>query len=252
VFVGVYGVDTPRSASWVGSSVIHSIMLGIEFMALIFAHTQKAACSEVNGVFVNGDLITFKFRFLVTVNHTIAPLVPCVGYYSAIGTTLQGIGARMDPVTALSAISAAAQGISAVVNAGRDLGAAQDHIKKWALAEAQLDTAKAAKQSGWRAALGGVESSVIDEHFKKREVAELRDQLRQLMLVYGKPGEWEALCAEIARAKKEHKDAIAAQQKRRADIMHNVVLWSLVTLGTALAIGLLAVFLYGLRLRGVI
>ena len=158
----------------------------------------------------------------------------------------------MDPITAFSAITAAAGGIKQIISAGRDLSAAANHIKAWANAEAEIDIAKRDKQSGWRAVFGGVESQAIDEHFRKREIDNLRDELRQIFLVFGKPGEWEALQAAIGQAKKEQKDRIDAERKRRAKIFEAVFLWGMVAVGAAMAIGILLVVVWGLQAKGTI
>ena len=156
----------------------------------------------------------------------------------------------MDPITAFSAITAAAGGIKQIISAGRDLSAASNHIKAWASAEAEIDIAKRDKQSGWRAVFSGAESQAIDEHFRKREIDDLRNELRQIFLVFGKPGEWEALQAAIGQAKKEQKDRIEAERKRRAKIFEAVFLWGMVAVGVAMAIGILLVVVWGLQAKG--
>ena len=80
----------------------------------------------------------------------------------------------------------------------------------------------------------------------------MRNELRQIFLVFGKPGEWEALQAAIGQAKKEQKDRIEAERKRRAKIFEAVFLWGMVAVGVAMAIGILLVVVWGLQAKGTI
>ena len=119
----------------------------------------------------------------------------------------------IDPLTAFSAVSAASSAISSAIQAGRDISSLSGPIAKYAKAEAQLQVGAKRKKNSLFSKIGNVEGNAIDEFFKKEEVAETRAKLREMFMLYGKPGQWERLQAEIARQRKMQMDAIEEEQR---------------------------------------
>jgi len=115
----------------------------------------------------------------------------------------------IDPMSAFAAVSSAIQ-------AGRDISALSGPISKYAKAEAQLQVGAKRKRNSLFSKLGGVEGNAIDDFFKKEEVAETRAKLREMFMLYGKPGQWERLQAEIARQRKLQMEAIEEQARIQA------------------------------------
>ena len=108
----------------------------------------------------------------------------------------------IDPMSAFAAKSAASGAISSAIKSGRDIASLSGPIAKYAKAEAQLQAGAKAKKNSFFSKFGGVEANAIDEFFKKEEVAQARKELRELFMLYGSPGQWERLQAEIARQRK--------------------------------------------------
>ena len=99
---------------------------------------------------------------------------------------------------------------------GKEIGSLKiDLIAKYAKAEAQLQAGAKAKKNSFFSKFGGVEANAIDEFFKKEEVAQARKELRELFMLYGSPGQWERLQAEIARQRKIQMDAVEEEIKRK-------------------------------------
>ena len=119
----------------------------------------------------------------------------------------------IDPLTAFSAVSAASSAISSAIQAGRDISSLSGPIAKYAKAEAQLQVGAKRKKNSLFSKIGNVEGNAIDEFFKKEEVAETRAKLREMFMLYGRPGQWERLQAEIARQRKMQMDAIEEEQR---------------------------------------
>ena len=121
----------------------------------------------------------------------------------------------IDPMSAFAAISAASGAISSAIKSGRDIASLSGPIAKYAKAEAQLQAGAKAKKNSFFSKFGGVEANAIDEFFKKEEVAQARKELRELFMLYGAPGQWERLQAEIARQRKIQMDAVEEEIKRK-------------------------------------
>ena len=75
----------------------------------------------------------------------------------------------------------------------------------------------------------GAEQAGIDEFFRKEEIDQLRKELREIFALYGKPGQWERLQAEIARQRALQKEELEHQAKVR----DSIILW----VGIALILG---------------
>jgi hypothetical protein len=88
--------------------------------------------------------------------------------------------------------------------------------------------------------LTGAEQNAIDAHFRKEEAKRIRDEMREMFLLYGAPGQWERLQKEIATERKRQatllKQKIAAAKRKK-----NIILW---TIGGILGLGFLAIEFY--------
>jgi len=68
----------------------------------------------------------------------------------------------------------------------------------------------------------GAEQAGIDSFFRQEQLDSLRKELRSTFMIYGKPGAWERLQAEIARQRQIQKDEL----ERRAKVRDAVILWT--------------------------
>lgn len=137
----------------------------------------------------------------------------------------------IDPISAFSAITAASGAISSAIKAGRDLSSLSGPVKKYAAAEAALNFGASKKKNSIFSKLTGAEQAGIDEFFRKQEVENMRNKLRETFMLYGKHGQWAALQAEIARQRQMQKEALEHQAKQREKFFAIITVAALVLFG---------------------
>ena len=128
----------------------------------------------------------------------------------------------IDPITAFSAVSAASGAISSAIKAGKDLHSLSGPIGKYAKAEAELQFGATRKKNSIFSKMSGAEQAGIDEFFRKEELDNMRKELRSIFQIYGKPGQWERLQAEIAN----HRALQKAELTRRAKVRDAIIMWT--------------------------
>ena len=137
----------------------------------------------------------------------------------------------IDPISAFAAVNTAASAISTAIKAGKDLSSLSGPISRYAQAEAQLNFGASKKEKGIFAKMTGAEQAGIDEFFRKEELATLRDEMRSVFQLYGKPGAWERLQAEIARQRAIQKEELERRAKVRETILLVLVGFLIVGVG---------------------
>ena len=149
----------------------------------------------------------------------------------------------IDPFTAFAALKGATEAISQGIKTGKDLINMSSSVSRWAKAEASLQVVSSEKPKGLGKLFGkltGAEQNAIDAHFRKEEAKRIRDEMREMFLLYGAPGQWERLQKEIATERKRQADLLKRQiaaQKRRKKIL-------IVSIGSILGLGILAIEFY--------
>ena len=149
----------------------------------------------------------------------------------------------IDPISAFSMISSAAGAISGSIKAGKDLSSLSGPISRYAKAEAQLNFGAARKKKSIFSKMTGAEQAGIDEFFRKEELDSLRKEMRSIFQIYGKPGSWERLQAEIARQRQMQKDEL----ERRAKVRDAIILWTVLPVILIAGAGLLYLFVTFLK-----
>jgi len=137
----------------------------------------------------------------------------------------------IDPMSAFAAVSAASGAISSAIKAGKDLSSLSGPIAKYAKAEAELNFGATRKKNSLFSKMTGAEQAGIDEFFRQEELNSLRDEMRSIFMLYGKPGAWERLQAEIARQRAAQKEELERRAKVRETIMVCIVGFLLVGVG---------------------
>ena len=134
----------------------------------------------------------------------------------------------VDPLTAFATIKSAHSVIMQGVKIGKDLHKLTGFISKFANAEAQLEHHSSKKGKSILGKFSSVEQTAIEAHLRKEEVRRMKDELKDVILIHGSPGQWERLQAEIAHVKKEHKLRIrkveAMKKKARDRIIYIVAI----------------------------
>ena len=129
----------------------------------------------------------------------------------------------IDPLTAFAALKTASSAISSAVKAGKDLSTLVAPITKLAKAEAELSFA-AERKGGILGKLTGVEQTAIDAHFRKEEANRIRDEMRELFLLFGSPGQWERLQKEIANERARRKQALKALAEKKRRLKNTIII----------------------------
>jgi len=126
----------------------------------------------------------------------------------------------IDPVSAFAALSAGHSAIKKGIEMGRDLSSMSNAVSRYAQGEAELQFGAARKK---KAKFSLAEDSAIEKHFRKEKLEDMRNELRSIFQLYGKPGQWERLQAEIASERVEIKKALEAEAERKERIMIGVI-----------------------------
>ena len=150
----------------------------------------------------------------------------------------------IDPISAISIITSTTTAISSAVKAGKDLHSLSGPIKKYAQAEAELNFGAQRKKNSIFSKMTGAEQAGIDEFFRKQEVENMREKLRETFMLYGKRGQWEALQAEIARQRALQKEEL----EYRAKMRDRIIMWTV--LPTVLISGAAVIFYFITFLKG--
>ena len=149
----------------------------------------------------------------------------------------------IDPFTAFAALKGATEVISKGIKTGRDLMNMSSSISRWAKAEASLQVVANEKPKGLGKLFGkltGAEQNAIDAHFRKEEAKRIRDEMREMFLLYGSPGQWERLQQEIAVERKRQSD-ILKEQIRKQKFRRNLIIGSIAAI---LGLGIIAIEIY--------
>ncbi len=147
----------------------------------------------------------------------------------------------IDPVSAFAAVSAGHAAIMKAVQIGKDLNSLSSSISKYAQGEAELQFGASKKK---KSKFSFAEDSAIEKHFKKEKLDDMRDELRSIFQLYGKPGQWERLQAEIASERARIQKELNLQAHRKAQLQ----LWSVVI--TTVIVGVAGIIWYALWLKG--
>lgn len=132
----------------------------------------------------------------------------------------------IDPLTAFAATKSAISLIQQGIKVGKDLTDLASPIMKWADAEAHIDTHSSNKGKSMFGKFSSIEQNAIAAHLRKMEIEKMRNQLREIFLLYAPDGlvQWEILQKEIARQRKLHKDAIRKRLEVRRQRL-NTLMW---------------------------
>lgn len=134
----------------------------------------------------------------------------------------------IDPVSAFAAVSAGHSAIMKAVQMGKDLSSLSNAVARYAQGEAELQFGASKKK---RARFSFAEDSAIEKHFRKEQLADMRDELRSIFQLYGKPGQWERLQAEIANERARIQKQLQEEAERRERILAVVVAFVILVIG---------------------
>lgn len=132
----------------------------------------------------------------------------------------------IDPVSAFAALSAGHSAIKKGIEMGRDLSSMSNAVSRYAQGEAELQFGAARKK---KSKFSLAEDSAIEKHFRKEKLEDMRNELRSIFQLYGKPGQWERLQAEIANERAEIKKRLEEEAKKKDLILSIAISVVLIT-----------------------
>jgi len=130
----------------------------------------------------------------------------------------------IDPITAISAATAAFGYLKKGIAVGKDLQDMGGELSKWAGAIADLDFADRQNQKPhWYKALGGgVEAQAMEIFAAKQKAASMRQELKDYISVMYGPSKWQEILeieAYLRKQKREH-------EHRRMEIKQAIIEWT--------------------------
>jgi len=148
----------------------------------------------------------------------------------------------IDPITAISAATAAFSYLKKGIAVGKDLQDMGSHLSKWAGAIADLDFAeKENRKPAWYKALGGgVEAQAMEIFAAKQKAAAMRQELKDYISVMYGPSKWQEILeieADLRKQKREH-------EHRRMEIKQAIIEWSAGTILFVLGVGAIVGFVW--------
>ena len=148
----------------------------------------------------------------------------------------------IDPITAISAATAAFGYLKKGIAVGKDLQDMGGQLSKWAGAIADLDFADRQNQKPpWYKALGGgVEAQAMEIFAAKQKAASMRQELKDYISVMYGPSKWQEILeieADLRKQKREH-------EHRRMEIKQAIIEWTLGTIAFVVLIGGLVGFVW--------
>lgn len=146
----------------------------------------------------------------------------------------------IDPISAFAAVSAGHSAIMKAVQMGKDLSSLSNAMSRYAQGEAELQFGASQKK---RSKFSFAEDSAIEKHFKKEKLDDMRNELRSIFQLYGKPGQWERLQAEIA----SERARIQKDLNLRAHKKEQLIIWTTVTLFVVASVGGFAWYIMWLK-----
>jgi len=155
----------------------------------------------------------------------------------------------IDPVTAIAGATAAFNAIKSGFSVGRDIESMAGDLGRWM---SHVSDLKKAEDMNKKPPLfkklfqaGSVEEEELDIYKAKKKAADMRDQLRQIMVATRGPSAWDELIKTEADIRKKRQEAIYAQQERRQQVLEIVGIGFLMLIVAGALIGF--AYLYSLR-----
>jgi hypothetical protein len=147
----------------------------------------------------------------------------------------------IDPITALSAATAAFNTVKSAVSAGQDIENVAGALGKWMGAISDI---KKAEENNKKPPLfkklfqsGSVEEEAMQIFMAKKKAEDMREQLRQIIIHTRGLSAWDELVRTEVNIRKKRQETIYAQQDRRRKLAEGIAITLLVLVLGAAAIG---------------
>ena len=157
----------------------------------------------------------------------------------------------IDPITAITAATAAFNGVKKLVAAGREIEDVVGQLGKWYGAAADLNRAEQQRKNPpifkKLFAGGSIEEEALAVIVQKKKLEEQEKQLQELLNIRFGFGTWKEMVELRRKIKKEREDTVYKQEERRQAFIEGFILIFLVVAGFGIIGG--TVFLTGLGAR---
>lgn len=148
----------------------------------------------------------------------------------------------IDPVTAITAATAAFNGVKKLVAAGREIEDVVGQLGKWYGAAADLSRAETQRKNPpiftKLFAGGSVEQEALEIIVHKKKLEEQEKQLQDLLNIRFGFGTWKEMVQLRRQIRKEREETLYKQQERRAAFFEGLLLTVLVILGVVVLGGM--------------
>lgn len=148
----------------------------------------------------------------------------------------------IDPVTAITAATAAFNGVKKLVAAGREIEDVVGQLGKWYGAAADLSRAETQRKNPpiftKLFAGGSVEQEALEIIVHKKKLEEQEKQLQDLLNIRFGFGTWKEMVQLRRQIRKEREETLYKQQERRAAFFEGLLLTVLVILGVVVLTGM--------------
>ena len=155
----------------------------------------------------------------------------------------------IDPVTAIAGATAAFNAIKSGFSVGRDIESMAGDLGRWM---SHVSDLKKAEDMNKKPPLfrklfqaGSVEEEALQIFMAKKKAADMRDQLRQIIVATRGPSAWDELIKTEGDIRRKRQEAIYAQQERRQQVLEIVGIGFLMIVIAGALIGF--AYLYSLR-----
>jgi len=155
----------------------------------------------------------------------------------------------IDPVTAIAGATAAFNAIKSGFSVGRDIESMAGDLGRWM---SHVSDLKKAEDMNKKPPLfkklfqaGSVEEEALQILMAKKKAADMRDQLRQIIVATRGPSAWDELIKTEGDIRRKRQEAIYAQQERRQQVLEIVGIGFLMIVIAGALIGF--AYLYSLR-----
>ena len=155
----------------------------------------------------------------------------------------------IDPVTAIAGATAAFNAIKSGFSVGRDIESMAGDLGRWM---SHVSDLKKAEDMNKKPPLfrklfqaGSVEEEALQIFMAKKKAADMRDQLRQIIVATRGPSAWDELIKTEVDIRKKRQEAIYAQQERRQQVLEIIGIGFLMIVIAGALIGF--AYLYSLR-----
>ena len=147
----------------------------------------------------------------------------------------------------LAAINAAIGTIKTTIAHGRDLSQAAGAIAKFVTAEEDIRERANAKKNSLFSKLLGKDTADFEEFMHLEEIAQKKEELREILQLYGRPGMYNDWVKYQSEARKKRQEAKEEQKKAFERLIRNIMISILVIVivGGLLVVAWFAYFLKG-------